>query len=99
MSVEDSEENVAPFRLLVDKGIGNEIIDSTWCPTMDLVALINSKNEVLVQRAGSGSSWTRLLLLSGSSSSPVSCISWRNPDGNYFNGKPLYIIYKLQITN
>ena len=82
----EEEENfdddfIAPFLLLVDRGIGNEITKSFWCPTMDLLCLVNNKNEVWVQRAGSGSSWTRLKTLASSSSSEVTDVSWRTPDG------------------
>lgn len=85
MSLEENSEveDIAPFKLLVDKGIGNDVLEAKWCPTMDLLGFINSKNEILVQRAGSGSSWARLLTLTGSSSTKPICISWRIPDGEF----------------
>lgn len=72
---------VDPFRLLVDKNVGSVVVTEEWCPTMDLLVLMNEKNEVWIQRAGSGSSWTKLSSLSPSSNYKTISLSWRFPDG------------------
>ena len=80
--MEESDAAVpANFTLLVDKAIGGAVKELKWCPTMDLLALVNSKEEVWIQRAGSGSSWTRLLSLTSPSNHKTTSIAWRSPDG------------------
>ena len=48
----------------------------SWCPTMDLIALVTTDSQLMVHRPAG---WQRLFLHSGFDH-PITCVAWR-PDG------------------
>jgi hypothetical protein len=67
---------------LLDKRLAESIKFYEWCPTMDLVALVNAKNVISIQRLETKQcSWQKLCGIEpGEGDSEVTATTWR-PDG------------------
>eukprot|EP01104_Vermistella_antarctica_P004133 TRINITY_DN14642_c0_g2_i1.p1 TRINITY_DN14642_c0_g2~~TRINITY_DN14642_c0_g2_i1.p1 ORF type:complete len:1193 (+),score=369.92 TRINITY_DN14642_c0_g2_i1:174-3752(+) len=88
-AVDDDEVESTPpgraFSFLVDKTLpsSNHAIHlMSWCPTMDLFVQVVGPNceTVLITRAGSGDTWTKLQTISSPNKQAIVSLEWR-PDG------------------
>lgn len=63
-----------PFTQLLDRGLATDVILASWCPTMDLLALVMSDNQLSVNRLNKQRLWVL------APDSRITAISWQ-PDG------------------
>lgn len=66
---------------LLDKRLPERIKLYEWCPTMDLLAVVNVKNTTTIQRLETKQcSWQKLCNIETTEGQDVTALTWR-PDG------------------
>ncbi|KAI9592519.1 anaphase-promoting complex, cyclosome, subunit 4-domain-containing protein [Syncephalis fuscata] len=65
------------FHLYSERSLSDPILMASWCPTLDVLAMVHTRGDLVVSRI----SWSRVWSLpSESDKVQIACINWR-PDG------------------
>ncbi len=62
------------FTQLLDRGLASDVVLASWCPTMDLLALVMSDSQLSVNRLNKQRLWAL------APDSKITAITWQ-PDG------------------
>ena len=62
------------FTQLLDRGLTSDVVLASWCPTMDLLALVMSDSQLSVNRLNKQRLWVL------APDSKITAITWQ-PDG------------------
>jgi len=68
-----SDAPASSYKLLGEHGVASPVLRASWCPTMDLVAIVSADNKIAIHRLSFQQVTTTLLVSRARVSCPCLC--------------------------